>query len=199
MDSDRKANIPEVKRGKQDNEENNGGTDAPEKDHVNRELNKEKQDGPDDGKEPCENGDHALAGVPVIEVKQPKDAAWVKRDEDGKPKVKQAVNLVGKGALGGAFWGMLIGLLFLAPWLGAAIGAASGALGGKVADFGIDDDFIKTVGNRIQPGTSALFLLTRDAVVDKVVDALKGYDFEIIHTNLPTEQEAELRAAFADA
>ena len=29
-------------------------------------------------------------------------------------KVKQAVNLVGAGALGGAFWGMLIGLLFFA-------------------------------------------------------------------------------------
>ncbi len=152
---------------------------------------------------PTIDGDEGILEEIVLLQKQElitvEDAAWVKRDEDGKPKVKQAVNLVGKGALGGAFWGMLIGLLFLAPWLGAAIGAASGALGGKVADFGIDDDFIKTVGNRIQPGTSALFLLTRDAVVDKVVDALKGYEFEIIHTNLPTEQEAELWAAFADA
>lgn len=126
------------------------------------------------------------------------DAAWVRRDENGKAKIKQAVNLVGQGALGGAFWGMLIGLLFLAPWLGAAIGAASGALGGKAADFGIDDDFIKEVGNRIAPGTSALFLLTHDAVIDKVADALKDYEFEIIHTNLPDAEEAELRAAFAD-
>lgn len=77
-----------------------------------------------------------------------------------------------------------------------AIGAASGALGGKAADFGIDDDFIKSVASRIDPGTSALFLLTRDAVLDKVADALRGYDFEIIHTSLPEEQEAELRAAF---
>lgn len=126
------------------------------------------------------------------------DAAWVRRDENGKAKIKQAVNLVGQGALGGAFWGMLIGLLFLAPWLGAAIGAASGALGGKAADFGIDDDFIKEVGNRITPGTSALFLLTHGAVLDKVAEALKDYEFEIIHTNLPDAEEAELRAAFAD-
>jgi uncharacterized membrane protein len=47
------------------------------------------------------------------------DAAVVVRSQDGKVKVRQAVNLVGAGALGGAFWGMLIGLLFLAPWLGA--------------------------------------------------------------------------------
>lgn len=124
------------------------------------------------------------------------DAAIVTRNTGGKPKIKQARSLVGEGALGGAFWGMLIGMLFLAPWLGAAIGAASGALGGKSADFGIDDDFIKSVGSRIDPGTSALFLLSRDAVLDKVADALRGYDFEIIHTNMPEEQEAELRAAF---
>ncbi len=127
------------------------------------------------------------------------DAATVKRNLDGKPKVKQAVNLVGQGALGGAFWGMLIGFLFLMPWLGAAIGAASGALSGKAADFGIDDAFIKTVGGRIKPGTSALFLLTSDVVLDKVADALKAYEFEIIHTNLPAEQEAELKALFADS
>jgi len=127
------------------------------------------------------------------------DAAFVVRKENGKPKVKQAVNLVGQGALGGAFWGMLIGFLFLAPWLGAAIGAAAGGLGGKAADFGIDDDFIKTVGDRIAPGTSALFLLTHDAVLDKVADALQGYDFEIIHTNMSEEHETELRAAFAEA
>ncbi len=132
------------------------------------------------------------------ELIQVEDAAYVRRDETGKPKIKQAVNLVGQGALGGAFWGMLIGLLFLAPWLGAAIGAASGALGGKAADFGIDDDFIKEVGNRIQPGTSALFLLTGEGVLDKVAEALKDYEFEIIHTNLPDAEEAELRAAFAD-
>ena len=139
-----------------------------------------------------------LASLQSQELIKVDDAALVTRDSNGKPKVKQAVNLVGQGAWGGAFWGMLIGFLFLAPWLGAAIGAASGALGGKAADFGIDDDFIKTVGARIEPGTSALFLLTHGAVVDKVADALKDYKFEIIHTNLPDAQEAELRAAFAD-
>ncbi len=134
-----------------------------------------------------------------MELIKVEDAATVTRNMDGKPKVKQAVNLVGQGALGGAFWGMLIGFLFLAPWLGAAIGAASGALSGKAADFGIDDEFIKTVGSRISPGTSALFLLSHDAVIDKVAEALKPYEFEIIHTNLPPEQEAELQALFGDA
>jgi len=140
-----------------------------------------------------------LARLQRMELIKVEDAATVKRNKDGKPKVKQAADLVGRGALGGAFWGMLIGFLFLAPWLGAAIGAASGALAGKATDLGIDDNFIKTVGSRIEPGTSALFLLTRDAVVDKVAEALERYEFEIIHTNLSAEEDAELRAAFGDA
>jgi len=69
------------------------------------------------------------------------DAATVVRRPDGKVKVKQATNLVGAGALGGAFWGMFIGLLFFMPWLGLAVGAVTGALSGKLTDYGIDDDF----------------------------------------------------------
>jgi uncharacterized membrane protein len=62
-------------------------------------------------------------------------------------------------ASGGAFWGLLIGMLFFVPLLGAAIGAASGALGGAMSDIGIDDNFIREVGNTVQPGEVALFLL----------------------------------------
>jgi uncharacterized membrane protein len=89
------------------------------------------------------------------------DAAVLVRRPDGKPKIKQAHNLVGAGALGGAFWGMLIGLLFLAPWLGLAIGAGMGALGGKLAGTGIDKKFIEDVSAAIKPGGSALFAYTR--------------------------------------
>jgi uncharacterized membrane protein len=124
------------------------------------------------------------------------DAAVLHRKEDGKVKIKQANSLVGAGALGGAFWGMLIGLLFFMPWLGAAVGAASGALSGKFADYGIDDDFIKEVGESIKPGDSALFLYTTDAVVDKVAAAVEGEHFEILHTNLSLEDEEALRDAF---
>jgi uncharacterized membrane protein len=124
------------------------------------------------------------------------DAATVVREQDGKPKVKQANNLVGEGALGGAFWGMLIGLLFFMPWLGLAAGALGGALGGKFADVGVDDDFIKQVGASIQPGQSALFLLIRDATPDRVIEAMKPHNPTIVHTSLNKEREDKLREAF---
>jgi uncharacterized membrane protein len=125
------------------------------------------------------------------------DAAIVVRREDGKVKVKQAQSLVGAGALGGAFWGMLIGLIFWMPWLGLAIGALSGAVAGHFTDIGIDDKFIKQVGNTIEPGQSALFLLVVKATRDRVIDALKKYDIEILQTSLSAEDQEKLKEAFA--
>ncbi len=127
------------------------------------------------------------------------DAAIVTWPEGRKtPKTKQLVNMAGMGALQGAFWGMLFGLIFFVPFFGLAVGAAFGALGGKMADYGIDDDFIKSVRDQVTEGTSALFLLTSDAVRDKVAEQLKGEKFELIASNLTKEQEEELMAAFSE-
>src|SRR5438128_11911739 len=115
-----------------------------------------------------------------------------------KPKTEQLRNLTGVGALGGAFWGMLFGLLFFVPFFGLAVGATMGALAGHFAHYGIDEDFINSVRSKITPGTSALFLLTSGAVLDKVADAVKDIQFEIIQTNLSKEQETALKEAFGE-
>jgi uncharacterized membrane protein len=127
------------------------------------------------------------------------DAATVMRSPDGKPKVEQARSLVGAGAFGGAFWGMLIGLLFFMPWLGLAVGAVTGALAGKFSDIGIDDKFIKEVGDAIKPGTSALFLMVREARGDRIYEELQGTQqgVTILRTSLSKEAEEKLREALA--
>ena len=127
------------------------------------------------------------------------DAAIVEWAEDKKkPKIKQATNLTGVGALSGAFWGMLLGLIFFVPFLGLAVGALSGALAGHFSDYGIDDDFIKSVREQVTQGTSALFLLTGQVTLDKVEHELKGQIGTLIKSNLTTEQEAELRKGFGE-
>ncbi|MFJ3406090.1 DUF1269 domain-containing protein [Promicromonospora sp. NPDC090134] len=128
------------------------------------------------------------------------DAATVRWDTGAKkPRTHQLSSLAGAGALGGAFWGMLFGLLFFVPLLGAAIGAATGALSGALTDVGIDDGFINRVRDKITPGTSALFILSSDTVVDKIQDAFAGQEApELIFTNLDAEQEAALREVFGD-
>lgn len=113
------------------------------------------------------------------------------------PKTRQLTNLAGISALDGAFWGMLFGLIFTVPFFGLAMGAAFGALAGGMVDYGIDDDFIKKTREKVTEGTSALFLMTSGAVVDKVVEQLKGEQMELIASNLTAEQEQQLKAAFA--
>jgi uncharacterized membrane protein len=112
------------------------------------------------------------------------------------PSTKQLVSLVSVGAVTGMFWGMLFGLIFITPLFGLAVGAAVGALGGAFRDYGIDDDFIKKIRSEVIEGTSALFLMTSDAVVDRVAEGMRGLKFEIIATNLSNDQAAKLREAF---
>ena len=149
-----------------------------------------------------DGADQALAKVESLSKQQlitVQDAAVVSWPEGAKkPKTRQAANLAGIGALQGAFWGMLFGLLFFIPFFGLAVGAAMGALAGHFADYGIDDDFIKGVRDKVTEGTSALFLLTEKATVDKVTDAFKGTKMELIQSNLTAEQEAQLKEAFGE-
>lgn len=128
------------------------------------------------------------------------DAAIVTFPEGAKkPKTRQLANMTGAGALGGAFWGMLFGLIFFIPLLGLAIGAGIGALTGSMTDVGIDDAFIKRMRAEIQPGTSALFVLSSDAVVDKVRDAFEGQSMVLVESNLSGEQESKLREVFSES
>ena|SRR5688572_20947919 len=141
----------------------------------------------------------ALQGLQERQMITLEDAAVVRWPAGtNKPKTHQLHSMAGSGASWGAFWGFLFGLIFLVPLLGAAMGAAGGALGGALGDYGIDEDFIRQVREKVTPGTSALFALTSGATApDRVIEELRQYDFEIISTNLPEEQENQLREAFA--
>jgi uncharacterized membrane protein len=137
-----------------------------------------------------------LAGHQLIKVHDAAAVSWSAGKK--KPKTRQLNDLVGKGAVGGAFWGLLFGMIFLVPLLGAALGAAAGAMAGSLADVGIDDHFINRVRDGVTPGTSALFVLSSDAVLDRIRDELGSLRPELIFTNLSDEQEAALREVFAE-
>ena len=126
-----------------------------------------------------------------------RDAAVVVRSPDGEVKIKQLSNVTGEVAVGGGILGLLIGMLFLAPWLGLAIGAIGGALVGKRTDAGIDDNFIKEVGEAVQPGQSALFLLVIRIVEQKVMPELTAFNAQILRTSLSAEDENILKEYLA--
>jgi uncharacterized membrane protein len=136
-----------------------------------------------------------LQAQQLIQVQDAAVVSW----EPGKkkPKTREMHETGAAGALGGGFWGLLFGLIFFIPLLGLAIGAAAGALLGSMSDVGINDQFIKSVRKEVTPGTSALFLLSSDGVLDRLKGEFEGTEAELVSTNLSTEQEAKLREAFA--
>ena len=151
--------------------------------------------------EGAEQAERALLDLQKQQLIEVQDAATVSWQPDKKkPKTRQAHNLAAVGALGGTFWGLLFGLLFFIPLVGVVVGAAAGAIGGALTDVGIDDDFIRSVREKVTPGTSALFLLASSQVPDRVVAGLKerGIHAELIQTNLSEADEAKLREAFEE-
>jgi uncharacterized membrane protein len=126
------------------------------------------------------------------------DAVVVTRDGNGKVHMEQAIPLAKAGALNGALWGLLVGLLFFVPLFGAAIGAVTGALAGKFSDYGIDDKFMKTLGEKLQPNTSALFVLAKGGTPERVLPEIARLGGHIIQTSLPPETEARLAQELAE-
>jgi uncharacterized membrane protein len=122
------------------------------------------------------------------------DAVIIERKGDGKIKLHQP-STAGVGAAGGAVWGGLIGLLFLNPLLGMAIGAATGAAAGAASDYGVDDNFMKELGEKLQPGNAAVLVLVRESTRDKVVPEVSKHGGHVIQSSLSNEQETALQEA----
>jgi uncharacterized membrane protein len=122
------------------------------------------------------------------------DVVIVEHRADGKIKLHQP-STAGIGAAGGALWGGLIGLIFFVPLFGAAIGAASGAAAGALTDRGIDDDFMKELGDKLPQGSAAVFVLVREATTDKVVPEISKFGGHVIQSSLSNEQETALQDA----
>jgi uncharacterized membrane protein len=134
---------------------------------------------------PTENGAHDVLTV-IKDLQRHhqisvQDAEIVVHGQDGEPRVEQATSLVAEGGWGGAFWGLLGGLIH------------------RHRDVGIDEQFIREVERKVQPGHSALFMHVRDINIDHVLAALEPYQPEVLQTSLSAEQEARLRESLHGA
>ena len=78
-----------------------------------------------------------------------------------------------------------------------AVGASAGAVSGALTDVGIEDRFMKELAAGLPPGSSALFVLVRNATPERVLDEVKGMGGKILKTSLNHEDEAKLQAALS--
>jgi len=120
------------------------------------------------------------------------DACCVTRDRDGHVKLHQSFSVTSAGAISGALWGTLLGLVFFNPVVGLAAGTAVGALAGKLSDHGIPDQFMKDLGEKMAPGSSAVFMLIRMMTMDKLEPELAKFGGHILYADLSKEQAEHL-------
>ena len=126
------------------------------------------------------------------------DSAVVVKDEEGKVHVKNQTDRgVLVGAVGGGVLGLLLGSVFF-PLAGLLVGAVGGALVGRTMDLGIDQKFAQDVSEALQPGTSALFIIVREARPDVALATLKPFKGQVYHTSLSTDAEESLRRVLSE-
>jgi uncharacterized membrane protein len=115
-----------------------------------------------------------------------------------KPSMRELGDFAGPGTLWNGFWGVLLALIFIAPLAGPTFGAAAGAFAGTLADFGVQDDFVKRVRETVTPDTSALFVIGGGQAIDRVAVALADVDVALLRSDLSHEQTVHLREALGD-
>jgi uncharacterized membrane protein len=138
-----------------------------------------------------------LGELQTMKLIELEDAAVATMDAKGKVKIKQTLERQRTGAVAtwGFFWGFLIGLIFGGPLFWGLFTALLSGLIGKRTDVGIDNQFMKEVGESLDMGDSALFLLVIDVTPDKVLPELEKFGGTVYQTSLSKDAEANLQKA----
>ena len=123
------------------------------------------------------------------------DAAVIVRGADGKVRFEETADPSGKKwAKRGAIAGGLVGLIFPPSIIGTAlVGAAGGGIWGKVRDKGFRDEDLKTIGETLTPGTSAIIAIAEDHVIERLQRGLEGYQ-NIARHAVSAEAAAQIMA-----
>jgi uncharacterized membrane protein len=127
------------------------------------------------------------------------DAAIVEKDQQGKVHVKNQISHGTWTATGvGGLLGLLIGTIFF-PLGGLVLGLAGGALVGRMMHLGVDGKFVKDVEAELQPGGSALFILTSHENPTGVMAILREFHGKVLQTTLDSDVEESLKRSLGDS
>jgi uncharacterized membrane protein len=117
-------------------------------------------------------------------------------DDADKPDLRHSHDDSKRGAAWGALWGILGGALFFVPVAGALLGAGIGALAKATDGTGITRGDLERIRTEVTPGTSALFMVTEDAELDRLGERFRARDATLISTNLTDAERSTLLETF---
>jgi len=121
------------------------------------------------------------------------------KDAKGNVKLRKTSEWTSRsGAKWGAFWGLLVGLLFAGPLIGLLGGLGLGAFLGDKTYKGLDPEFMKKLGETMDPGDAALFLLI-SANHQATLKHLTDYGLPFYTTELAIDLESALLKAADDS
>ena len=143
---------------------------------------------------------NTLKGMESMDIVDLKSAAVIVSSASGEVKIKETSDFDTKqGAIGGALAGGGLGLLSGGLIKGAILGAAGGAAAGKFVDLGLDDEFLKSVGDNLGSGSSAIVALVDFEQVDQAMEELDKFEGgRILRHSLSDEVYAKLSEAVED-
>ncbi|HYJ70667.1 MAG TPA: DUF1269 domain-containing protein [Nocardioidaceae bacterium] len=136
----------------------------------------------------------AAESAGVVKIVDHAVLSW--QEGTDKPELEHKQDSAKRGAGWGALWGILGGALFMVPVAGALIGAGIGALAKATDGTGITKGDLERIRTEVVPGTSALFMVTDEADVDRLGERFHGRDATLISTNLTDAERAILLETF---
>jgi uncharacterized membrane protein len=113
-----------------------------------------------------------------------------------QPNTKHGHEETWRGAGWGGLLGLLIGTLFFIPVVGGLAGAAIGALAKRSEDVGITKEQLEKIRTEVTEGTSALFVVTEDANLDRLGERMRGMRGTLVTTNLTEAERSALLETF---
>jgi uncharacterized membrane protein len=124
------------------------------------------------------------------------NAAVLRKDKKGKLHIKETHDMGGgKGAalggVGGAAIGLVAGAALAAP---VVVGALVGGLVAKLRDSGFSNKRLESMGEGLQPGTSAIVAVVEHTWVAKVEEALAEAQAEVVSAEIQADIADQLEA-----
>ena len=124
------------------------------------------------------------------------NAAVIRKDEKGKLHIRETADLGGGrgavlGGVAGAAIGLIAGPALVVP---AAVGALVGGLTAKLKDSGFSDERLRTLGEGLTPGSSAIVAVIDHKWVREVEKELEEAGADMLTAELQSDIAAQLEA-----